>query len=152
MHPNVRGHGIGKKLIEVSINKARELGVSCLRALIASDNEVMQQACKRMNLIPSPNEYGLYIKSPQQILQPIVVTPKAHLIRVDTLTYDGLWLEGEITASAIDNAHSIANPYQCDIMGAVVSKSNMQMIELLTERQFIHIDDYHRWTLTLKND
>ena len=152
VHPDARGQGIGKKLIEASIDLASQLNVVCIRALIATGNEVMQKACKRMTLTPSHNEFGLFVKSPQQVLYPIIETPNAHLIQVETLTYKGIWLEGDITASSLNNAHLIAIKKQCDILGAVVDKANNQTIDLLTERQFTHINEYRRWTINLKID
>lgn len=152
VHPNARGQGIGKKLIEASLTLSKELDVSCLRALIASENGIMQRACQRMKLSPSQTEFGLYIKSPEQVLQPIVETTDSHLIRVDTLTYTGLWLEGHITKAVINNAHLIALANQITILGAVVDKNNQATINLLTETQFHPVNDYHRWTLNLKSD
>ena len=152
VYPSTRGQGIGKKLIEASIQLASQLNVYCLRALIASRNGVMQQACTAMNLIPSNEEFRLYIKSPEQITQAIVETPKAHLIQVETLSYRGIWLEGDISEQVLDNAHLIALVNDCDILGAVVDKTNMTTMDLLAEKQFIHVNDYRRWTLNLKSD
>jgi len=152
VHPDARGQGIGKKLIEVSIDLAKQLNVFCLRALIATENGVMQQACKRMNLTPSHNEFGLYVGALQQVLYPIKETPNAHLIQVETLTYKVVWLEGDITALALDNAYLIATENQYDILGAVVDKVNNQTVELLTDRQFTFINDNRRWVLILKSD
>ncbi len=152
VHPDTRGQGIGKKLINTSIDLAQGLGVFCLRALIATENGVMQKACKRLDLTPSHNEFGLYVKPTQKVLHPITETPNSHLIRVETLTYKGIWLEGDITASSLDNSHLIAKENQCDILGAVVDKVDTSIIDLLIKSQFTHIDDYHRWTLNLKSD
>lgn len=152
VHPNARGQGIGKKLIETSINLAQELSVYCLRALIATENGVMQKACKRLNLTPSPNEFSLFVKSSQQALHPITETPNAHLIHVETLTYSGIWLEGDISSSTLDNAHSIAIKNQYDLLGAVVDKADTATTKLLVESQFTLINDYHRWMFNLRND
>lgn len=152
VHPDARGQGIGKKLIETSIDLAQTLGVYCLRALIATENGVMQKACKRMNLTQSPNEFSLFVKPVEQVLRPIIGISPAHLIRVETLTYKGIWLEGDITSTAIDNAHLIAIDNQCDILGAVVDKADTLIIDLLLESQFTQINDYHRWTFNSKND
>jgi len=152
VHPNARGQGIGKKLIEASIMLSMQLGVDCLRALIATENRVMQGACQRMNLIPSKSEFSLYVKSPEKIVQPIIEAPAAHLIRVETLTYKGIWLEGHITESVVNNAHLIGLANQCDILGTVVDKTDTATINLLTKKQFIHINDYRRWIFNLKSD
>jgi N-acetylglutamate synthase-like GNAT family acetyltransferase len=152
VHPMARGQGIGKRLIQTSIDKAKQLGVDCLRALIASENRIMQHACKRQDLIQSQDEYGLYVISPQDISEHITETLQAHLILIETLTYTGIWLEGDITASAVDNANVIVKQNQYDIIGAVVNKTHAQTIELLADNQFVHVNDYHHWTLNLKSD
>jgi N-acetylglutamate synthase-like GNAT family acetyltransferase len=152
VHPDARGQGIGKKLIEASINLARRLDVYCLRALIASENGVMQKACQRMNLVPSQDIFGLYVKSAEQLVNSITEIPTSHLIRVETLTYKGIWLEGDISATVIDNAHRSAIENRCDILGAVMNSRDSHTIDLLAERQFTHINDYRRWTLNLKSD
>lgn len=152
VHPDARGQGIGKKLIEVSIQMAKRLGVDYLRALIASYNDVMRRACRRMGLEQSQELYGLYVRSRQQPSGVLADKPEFHLIWVENLTYSGAWLEGQITQQSITNADDVARSYHGDILGAVVDKADSQTINLLLDNQFEHINDYHRWTLNLATD
>lgn len=152
VHPDARGQGIGKKLIEVSIQKAKQLGVDYLRALIVSHNDVMRRACQRLGLEQSQELSGLYVRSRQQPSGTLADTPEFHLIWVENLTYSGAWLEGELTQRSITNADDVARFYHGDILGAVVDKADLQTINLLLDNQFEHINDYHRWILNLAAD
>ena len=152
VHPSARGRGIGKILVQASMLRASELGVNCLRALVAYDNHVMQQVCKQRNMTQSEDEYGLYVRAPQATPPALVEVAKSHLIRVDTLTYRGIWLEGDITRSAITNADIIGTQNQCDILGAVVPLTDTDVIRMLDENHFEHVNNYYRWSLNLRSD
>lgn len=152
VHPEAQGQGIAKRLIEASIEQARNLGVREIRALVASQNEVMQRACKRIGLMQSVDELGLYVISPRQVASAIEHKENAHLIQVNTLTYAGIWLEGKITASTIQNAHMIGHALHVDTIGAVVNRVDSQTTALLTEQDFSHVGNYHWWTLNLADD
>lgn len=148
VHPDAQGQGIGRRLIEASIQLAIELKVNHIRALIAFDNHPMRHLCSSYGLQESIDLKGLYVAQTIETAKKLVEQPEAHLIRVDTLTYSGIWLEGEITQNAIDNGLSTAYQYQCDIVGIVTPKSD-SIIQLLNDNQLSHVNDYHHWILNL---
>lgn len=148
VHPDAQGQGIGRRLIEASIQLARELKVNYIRALIAFDNHPMRYLCSSYRLLESMDIKGLYIAQTTEIAKQLVHQPDSNLIRVDTLTYSGIWQEGEITQNAINNAQSTALQYRCDVVGIVTPKSN-SIIQLLNDNQFSHVNDYHHWILNL---
>lgn len=152
VHPEARGQGIAKRLIEKSINQARNLSVHEIRALVASQNGVMQRVCNRLGLVQLSNDLALYVVSPRRILDTVEHVEHSHLIQVNTLTYSGIWLENVITSSVIQNADIVGHSLRVDTIGAVVSKTDSMTIALLKEKNFIHVGDYHWWSLNLAND
>jgi ribosomal protein S18 acetylase RimI-like enzyme len=47
VHPDYRGHGIGKKLIQALLNHCQTEGIGTVRALIPRDNKELQSLFKR---------------------------------------------------------------------------------------------------------
>lgn len=142
VHPDFSGQGIGKQLIQVFSENV--LNVDMIRALVAVNNNPMHRAMKATGYQLNPQVHALYIAScaGEKVENP----PKIHLIPVETFTYCGIWLEGEISTEAI-----LAAQYQCqklayDIVGAVVPTENAQAVETLNDANFEYIKDFQWWT------
>lgn len=153
VHPDMQGNGVGRQLIGHSIKLASSLCVSAIRALIATKNAPMHHLCGGLGMVEDERDSGLYVKNPSYSQLEIAGTGDgSHLIQVNTSTYDGIWLEGELSQSAIDIALMLVNTQGLDIVGVVCPKSDANGIQLLQQNKFAHINDYRRWTLNLRND
>lgn len=148
VHPQARGRGIGRELIRAGIKQAKRLDVSILRALVAADNTAMQSLCAALGLQPSHENSALFVTSPRPT-SPHQNNAKSILIPVETLTYDGIWIEGDIDQTAIDNALFIAHARKFTTVGAVVPSQNAAAQSLFQANHFTCLGKYDWWTFTL---
>ena len=148
VHPQARGKGIGRELIRAGIKQAKRLDVSILRALVAADNTAMQGLCAALGLQPSHENSALFVTAPHPT-SPHQNNAKSILIPVETLTYDGIWIEGDIDQTAIDNALFIAHTRKLTTVGAVVPSQNVAAQSLFQANHFTCLGKYDWWTFTL---
>lgn len=141
VHPDYHGQGIGTKIIEYFT--LLDNPADFIRALIAVGNSRMEKALTRLGYKVENDTCGLYVSSDTG--QSSSETPQdSHLIPVKTFTYDGIWLEGQITQQSIDSAMSLKN-HENDVIGAVVSLNDTQTINLLQSSNFSLVNTYRRW-------
>jgi len=147
--PSQQGQGVGRKLIETTVSLMHQLGTTSLRALIATTNIPMHYLCKTYRFIQDDHECGLYTLPVDGDLVSKISEIKSHMTQVNTLTYDGVWLESRLSQRAISNACYLVHQRNLDIVGVVCSKQDNDGIQLLNDNDFQHVGDYHRWTLNL---
>jgi len=138
VHPASQGQGVGTKLITHFCNNAPK--VDFIRALVAVGNHPMDKVMTKTNFQPLPDNYALYIGQPTAQTAP---KPKnAHFVTVETLSYNGIWLEEDITQEAIDAAtpqHPVA------ILGAVVPTTDDTTIQSIKSANFAFIKQFRWW-------
>lgn len=148
--PAWRRRGIGAQLVERSLQVARQSSATNARALVRRDNMPMQRICRRHGFQRSQSAHQLLVSQVRQPARNGSRNTTARIIAVDTLTYSGYWLEGEILQGAIDGAQQLlqdhAGPTQ---FGAVVPDYDRTTIDLLRANSFDRIGDFDWWTLTL---
>ena len=149
--PAARGRGVGKSLAAASLAAARDGGARHIRALVRCDNTAMQQLCRRCGFSRSSKCFAL------QVIDPRPVAPRsryhdARLIAVETLSYAGLWLEGELSQEAIDDAHWLASQRGLTVIGAAMPCEALAAGNLLRANGFQKMGEYHWWTVNLKSD
>lgn len=148
VHPEARGRGIGRELIHAGIKQAKRLDVSILRALVAAGNTAMQSLCAALGFQPSQDNSALFVTSPHPT-SPHQNNAKSILIPVETLTYDGIWIEGDISQAAIDNALFIAHARKLTTVGAVVPSQDAAAAALFRANHFDCLGKYDWWTFNL---
>ena len=143
VHPDYQGQGAGKKLIETFTNAASQYGATVVRALVATDNTPMQAAMTKTGYERLSATYELHISSASG---KVINSPEtAHLIPVNTFTYRGIWLESDITQTAIDAATALRANYGWDVVGAVVSQNDIATLNTLCAAEFTLIKTFHWW-------
>ena len=142
-----RGRGVGFALMASCIQAASKSGADSLRALVRDDNLAMSRICARADLLRSARPHELYIAEP--MIAPATAAHAAHLVAVDTLTYRGIWLEGELSQAAIDQAHQRAQAENRSRIGALVPAVDEQAAALLTSNGFISVGAFFCWSLRL---
>ena len=144
--PAAQGRGVGGRLLQASLALAAEAGARRIRALVRSENGAMRRLCHCHGFTRSPGSFELFIIEPQ------AVAPKsrrhdARLIAVETLAYAGLWLEGELSQAAINEAHRLASRSDLALIGAVIPGDAAPTGNLLRANGFQRIGAYHWWTI-----
>jgi ribosomal protein S18 acetylase RimI-like enzyme len=142
VHPDFAGQGIGKQLIQVFTENIQAADI--IRALVAVNNTAMQRVMTTTGYQLEAQSQSLYISSESS--KEASETVETHLIAVETFTYSGIWLEGEITLEAIHAAQYQRQKFDFDIVGAVISNANIEAIQLIQSAGFEHVKDFQWWT------
>lgn len=149
--PAAQGRGVGGRLIEASLFAARESKSVLTRTLVRSDNGSMQRLCRRHGFTLLPGQYQLFVTVPR----PVVRQMRKHqtrLIPVETLNYSGIWLEGELSQEAIEEAHWTASQSDMSTIGAVIPSDAPPAVELLRLNAFEIVGEYGWWTINSRID
>lgn len=149
VHPTARGRGIGRRLVHAGVEQAGRLGAASIRALVAVNNHAMQGLCAAHQFQRSKERFALYVIGRYPRSPSCANHVQARLIPVETLTYDGIWIEGDIDQTAIDNALSIAHARKLTTVGAVVSSQDAAAAALFQASHFDCLGKYDWWTLNL---
>jgi len=143
--------GAGERLVAASIALATDEAARQIRALVRSENAAMQRLCRRHGFARSPNTFELHVVHPQPVASRSHVHD-AHLIAVETLSYAGFWLEGELSREAVADAHYQASQSDASVIGAVIPSDALETEKLLQASGFRKIGAYHWWTINLQSD
>lgn len=149
--PGARGHGVGGRLVEASLGAAREGKPALIRALVRSSNGSMQRLCRRHGFTAPPDTCRLFVTVPR----PVVCQQRnyaAYLIPVETLNYSGIWLEGELSQEAIDDALWKSSQSEMSTIGAVIPSDAIHAVDLLRANAFSKVGDYGWWTINSRSD
>jgi GNAT superfamily N-acetyltransferase len=143
VHPDFRGLGAGQKLIEVFTTAGKSYGATLARALVAVTNKPMYAAMARTGYQQQKSMYKLWISSDSG--NETQLPENAYLIPVNTFTYRGIWLEGEITTQTIDAANLIREKNKLDVIGAVMLTHDKATLEIIHRANFNFIGNFHWW-------
>lgn len=148
--PAAGGRGLGGRLLAASIAAANERAAHQIRALVRCGNQPMERLCERHGFARSPRSRALYIGESQPVSSR--KSPhSAHLVAVDTLAYAGIWLEGDLSPAAIDDARGKAHEGGMSTIGALIPALALDRARLLESNLFRKIGEYRWWTLNPRN-
>ncbi len=142
-----RGEGLGSRLIAKSLEIAKQAAAMSIRALVRRDNLPMQRICQHCGFRRSAQSYHLYVSEPRGKLGNPVADHRARFIAVDTLSYRGIWLEGELSQTAIDLAHALAFQSGASLIGAVVAANDRSTARLLGANAFDRVGEFDWWVI-----
>ena len=117
--PAYQGQKIGQQLIAAAGESARQHDIGLLRALIQTENSASQAAFQRCGYSKESVNHLLLV-SGATAHQDQDSPHNTHLIPVTTLRYNGLWLEGEITAGGLAAAQTQRSSLRLDIAGVLL--------------------------------
>ena len=158
-----RGAGLGSALVKASIDAARDTNADVIRALVATQNLAMQKLCDSLGFSRLGSSYDLYVlnlsvgaagqgalraKRERSPNQPAKATL---LIRVNTLSYSGIWIEGELGRGTIRAAMERGSSEGRGRVGAVIAKPDQAARDNLTDAGFQRIGEYDWWTIRLRS-
>ena len=140
-----RGQGLGRSLVAHSVQSGRQYGAALFRALIAIRNAASAR-CFEVNGFQAASICDLWVGAPAAVeMLPPPLPDSAHLIRVETLTYRGVWVEGHYDVPTFVAAQQMALADKRDTVGAVIPAG---MAHDAAQLQFAHIDTYQWWVLS----
>lgn len=149
--PDHQGQGVGRRLINASVELGRRSGAVLARALIQENNAASQRAFVSQGFIASEPMvmYRWQPTSDETTIARfnIITEPHPSIIPVNTLTYRGLWLEGDLNEKIIQTAKQRVFMIKEDLstVGTIVLKRQIDTIRLLEHCHFQEINMYRFW-------
>lgn len=145
VHPEFRGQKIAAGMVEQATQIRREKGLRFARALIEINNTASQRTFAHCGYETDGTVYELHICAPF-VKQRIAMPLSAHLVPVHTVSYRGLWLEGELSQEAFIAGCNLSD---CNVLGALIPADTSHLIEAAAEADFVLVNPYQWWRKTL---
>lgn len=136
-----RGQGVGRALIGRAVQSGRQRVTALQRALVAIDN-IASERCFEANGFRAETRCDLWVGPPASTLAPAPVPAGAHLIPVETLTYQGIWVERRFDSAALTSARQRALRDGRNTVGAVIPHG---LTHDAGAHGFAHIASYQWW-------
>jgi len=147
VNPTYHGQGIATQLVNYFVDSFVENGL--IRALVKVSNTSMHTVMARTGFKRVNDERYLMIGSA------ILGDASEHrsddkmLIPVSTLTYSGIWLEGDITVERIKHARGLARQLDKSIVGCVLPTGYTLHFTTLINAGFEPIGQFEWWEKTV---
>ncbi|MEP7293203.1 MAG: GNAT family N-acetyltransferase [Chloroflexota bacterium] len=138
VHPNHRGKGIAQRLIGAVVAAGAQAGAQLFRAIVKTDNVASLTAFQHCGFANDETIHDLYV-SDQPIAQADDLPPDAYLISVCTLTYSGIWIEGDHSLSALRYAQAVRTRYGWDVAGALAPAESAMPDGFALAGQYLHL-------------
>ena len=142
--PDFRKLGVARKLVEAQIETAAEVKPVLYRALIHHENAASQAVFKSCGF-QMGEACGLYISSPKVSGRDVSKTCSCHLIPVETMLYQGLWLEDASGAQDFSYARHISYEKNCEMVGGVIPDEFEAIQKSALENGFNFQGKFHWW-------
>ncbi|MCU0512719.1 MAG: GNAT family N-acetyltransferase [Anaerolineae bacterium] len=143
--PAYRRQGLGRRLIAACTAAGQAAGATQARALVAVGNVPSQRAFRHAGYALVPEMCGLYVSLPGDAPPALPAHAAPFLIPVTTLTYRGLWIEGDITPGGLHSACRVRDRYGWHSTGAVVPVSAAAAHAALRAAPFDLIGQFQWW-------
>lgn len=147
-----QGRGLGRQLIATCTDMGQKLIVGypilprIARGLVATHNIASQKAFAHAGYALQPDIMGLFISTGDYPDYVPLLPEKTDLVPVNTLTYRGFWIEGDITqAQTLHAAQVTKTRYGWYSTGAVVPLAKTLTCQLLHNNDFMFLGQYQWW-------
>ena len=142
--PGFRKQGVARKLIEAQMEAAAEVKPDLFRALIHHENIASQTVFKSCGFEVG-EACGLYISSPQDSGWDLNEAQSCHLIAVETMLYQGLWLEEASNPEDFSYARQVSYTQGCQMVGGVIPNALEAVQESARENGYKFQGKFHWW-------
>lgn len=155
--PDFQGRGLGRQLIQtctetghaMTINE-RDIVAQTARGLVAIHNIASQKAFAHAGYILLPQTCGVFVSLGNYPDYVPLLPENTHLIPVNTLTYRGFWIEGDISQQALQAAQAAKTGYGWYSTGAVVPLAHTHACQLLQANGFMMLGEFQWWLYEYK--
>jgi ribosomal protein S18 acetylase RimI-like enzyme len=142
VHPDFRGRGVAKELLEASIERSKTRGADILRGLIHTHNTASARAFQGVGFQTDGRVYHLHITTEYQPTQH-PAPAQLHIIPVETLTYSGLWAENCFTKEALHYCQSLVTPQH--LVGMLIPDQEQVALNYAKDLEFTNLGSYCWW-------
>jgi N-acetylglutamate synthase-like GNAT family acetyltransferase len=151
VHPDCQRRGIAKQLIRASSIIGCNSETDMARALICIGNSASMKAFSGCGYRAEIDVNGLFVLSANVPTHGTNSLPSnMNLIHANTINYQGLWIEGELSAEGLDAANRKRNLRSLDIIGAVIPLSQTRSIRFANSAGYNFVGRYRYWTLNYR--
>lgn len=141
--PALRGWGAAPALIRASVEAVRD--ADFVRALTRTNNSAVHRALEKCGFRANQEVHCLWVGDASPSDESHV--PAAAFITVQTLTYDGVWVEAVHDIGSLHAGRSIAQGQGVAIAGAVIPLSNRAGQAAAEECGYTRIGEYQWWMI-----
>lgn len=146
VHPSFQRRGIASTLVEENTQMGQLRGAEMARGLVAIDNVGSQRTFAGCGYKTDEAICELLVASkPYPPVGVIEADKEFDFIRVNTINYAGIWIEGERTRTRLENALSQLANGQDDLVGMVVPIHETQVIRDALSLGFERVGRYQWW-------
>ncbi len=145
VHPDYWGQGLATQLVAQSLESGAKMGAELSRTLIQVDNVGSQTAFARNGFKAAERPLNLWVSTKKEPAHSRKLSEGTHLIPVMTLNYQGVWVEGSITAQSLQAAQSICAHMDWAIAGTIIPTDNNSLNELAQKAGYFFINQYQYW-------
>lgn len=146
VQPAWRGLHLGQRLVQASQREGHSRGAALVRALIEVENLASQISFARCGFRREEAVLGLYVAAGEPSTQRQFPPPAGHLIPVNTINYEGLWLEEDFSGPSLAAARAASARGHLDLAGALVEQTTPEVQRALQQAGFSCRGRYQWWT------
>jgi GNAT superfamily N-acetyltransferase len=144
VRPEAQGQGLGQALLRDILAWGRHQGAHLARALIHLDNLASAGAFARCGFSTDYQVHHLHVCDTTH--EPVDKPAALHTVPVHTLSYSGIWLEGEWSIPALQFGRSLING-DFSVAGTLIPATTLSGQANALGLGYHLIGDYHFWTL-----
>ncbi|HLV34677.1 MAG TPA: GNAT family N-acetyltransferase [Spirillospora sp.] len=144
VHPDYQGQKLGQRLVAAVTDAGFGAGMMLARALVQIDNHACQGALRRCGYATDGQVYQLIISTAQADTLDSV-PDGTHLIEVETMNYNGLWLEGTITTASLRAGQTERTRRGCDLVGALIPVEQADLLAAAQALGYTPVEQFQWW-------
>lgn len=145
VHPEYRGRGIATKLVTQCTLFGKHSGATVGRCLIASGNTGSERAFAHSGYTADRESSWLFVSSHSDFSMMPEDASSSYLVPVQTLSYHGLWIEGELSHAGLVSGAMACAKRGLKIVGVVIPETNRAAVSAAERLGFTLIGQYRYW-------
>jgi ribosomal protein S18 acetylase RimI-like enzyme len=141
-----QGRGLARRLVTAISRAGAAEGAQRARAVVRMGNVPAEMTFARCGYGRIEGSFDLYTAEPQPFPKPIAVGT-TYVCPVVTLSYRGLWLEGQVDQAAFETARTLCSQYGWDSAGMLIPSDDSITCAAATRAGYELAGEFSVWTL-----
>jgi ribosomal protein S18 acetylase RimI-like enzyme len=148
VHPAHQGQGIGTQLMQAATEAGKQMTAAAARALVAVENIGSQKALAKVGFVVDKRPLNLWVSAGSSNRLSVIsnqLSKDSYLIPVVTLNYQGVWLEGMISAASLQKAQAVCVHQGWDVAGVLIPVLESAQNDVAHKAGYAYINQYQWW-------
>lgn len=153
--PEARGRGIAGTLLAKSVETGRACNANVVRGLVRVENIASQRAFEKAGFMPGKTQH-LFVITDEEKFVPVsslrAIPPTSAVISlhfVHTLTYSGMWIEGDDHEAGMRYGRDAVLNHQIEQAGILITATDEYAKSRATELEYRDVGTFRWWELPL---